>query len=93
LRPGRQRYPRADGGAILYRYAKYKGYDVSAGGESDLSGYGDAEKVSDYAKPALAWAVSTGLVMGSENNLMPASGATRAQVAAILQRFAQNIVK
>jgi uncharacterized repeat protein (TIGR02543 family) len=79
--------------AILYRYAKYKGYDVSAGGESDLSGYGDAEKVSDYAKPALAWAVSTGLVMGSENNLMPASGATRAQVAAILQRFAQNIVK
>ena len=77
--------------AILYRYASLKAYDV--GGAASLNGFADSASVSDYAKSALAWAVNGGLVKGSDNKLMPGSGATRAQVAAILQRFQQKIVK
>jgi hypothetical protein len=77
--------------AILYRYASFKGYDV--GGAASLDGFADSASVSDYAKTALAWAVNGGLVKGSDNKLMPGSGAQRAQVAAILMRFCQNIAK
>ena len=77
--------------AILYLYASFKGYDVS--GAAPLNGFADSASVSDYAKPAMAWAVNAGMVKGSDNKLMPGSGAQRAQVAAILQRFQQKIVK
>jgi hypothetical protein len=75
--------------AILYRYASFKGYDV--GGAASLDGFTDSALVSGYAKSALAWAVNSGLVKGSGSSLMPGSGAARAQVAAILQRFVQKI--
>ena len=78
--------------AILYRYAQFKGYDVSA--KADLSTYIDAADVSAYATDAMAWASQTGLITGtSATTLSPAGQATRAQVATILMRFCENIAK
>ena len=72
--------------AILYRYAKASGMDIS--GKADLSGFADAALISDYAKNALAWANAAGLINGvSATALDPAGNATRAQAAAILHRF------
>ena len=77
--------------AMLYRYAKMKGYDVSA--SASLSGYADASSVSGWAKEAMQWAVGSGLIQGSGNALTPQANASRAQIATILMRFAQSIAK
>jgi len=75
---------------ILYRYCKYKGYDVSAKG--DLSVFTDAAQISDYAKDAMAWAVGIGLYNGRGDGTIvaPQDNATRAEVAAILMRFMER---
>ena len=72
--------------AMLYRYASYKGYDVT--GIKDLGGYSDAGSVSSYAVEALQWATGAGLVtdMG-DGTLSPTGLASRAQIATILMRF------
>ena len=78
--------------AILYRYAQFKGYDVSA--KADLSVYTDAAQVSTYATDAMAWANGAQLITGtSQTTLTPAGNATRAQVATILMRFCESIAK
>ena len=78
--------------AMLYRYAKAKGYDVSA--SADISGYTDASSASSWAVDAMRWAVGAGLINGrTATTLAPQGNATRAEVAAILMRFAQNIAK
>ena len=78
--------------AILYRYAQYKGYDVTK--KADLSGYSDNGQVSAYAKDALAWANAAKLINGVTNTtLEPQCNATRAQVSAILHRFCDGVVK
>lgn len=75
---------------LLYRYAEWKGYDTTA--RADLSGYADADLISEYAADAISWANAAGLIMGnSANTLNPAGDATRAEVAAILLRFAENV--
>jgi len=75
--------------AILYRYARYKGYDVSVGENTNILSYEDAFDVSDYAYPALQWACGAGVMNGTNGYLLPQSHATRAQTAAILYRFLQ----
>lgn len=76
--------------AILYRYAQYKKYDVS--GANSLDGYTDAQSVSSYAVPALQWANAAGVVTGkSGSKLDPKGNATRAEVAAMLMRFCENV--
>lgn len=78
--------------AILYRYAQFKGYDVSV--KADLSVYTDAAQVSTYATDAMAWANGAQLITGTSQAMQtPASNATRAQVATILMRFCENIAK
>lgn len=78
--------------AILYRYAQYKGYDVTK--KADLSEYSDNGQVSAYAKDALAWANAAKLINGVTNTtLAPQGNATRAQVSAILHRFCDSVVK
>ena len=77
--------------AILYRYAKQKGYDVSK--SAALTGFSDADKVSGYAAEAMQWAVAEGLLQGSNGKLNPQGSATRAQVATILMRFMEKIAK
>lgn len=75
--------------AILYRYAAYRGDDMTT--DADLAAFPDEERVSAYAREALAWAVDRGLIngvaQGGESWLEPQAGATRAQVATILMRF------
>ena len=72
-----------------------KGVDTAA--RADLTAFPDAEKASAYARDALSWAVAAELVKGTKEGstiyLDPQGSATRAQVAAILSRYAQNIVK
>ena len=77
--------------AILYRYAKQKGYDVSK--SADLNGFADANTVSTYATDAMRWAVANGLIQGSSNKLSPKATASRAQVATILMRFMELYAK
>ena len=76
---------------ILYRYCNGKGIDTSK--QASLSGFPDAGKVSSYAQTAMQWAVAEKLVNGSDGKLLPQGNATRAQVATILMRFIENIVK
>ena len=72
--------------AMLMNYAAWKGEDVSA--RAELSGYNDAASVSSWAAETVQWAVAEGLISGMPGNLMePQGSATRAQVAAILERF------
>ena len=75
--------------AILYRYAQYKKYNTAA--SSGLNGFTDHASVSGYAAASLEWAVAEKLVNGSAGKLMPTGNATRAQVAAILHRFVENV--
>ncbi len=71
---------------FLARYAQYTEKTVTGG---DLSGYTDAGQVSDYAEQAMAWAVENGIIQGmTETTLVPRGTATRAQLAAIILRFA-----
>ena len=77
---------------ILYRYAQYKGYDVSARG--DLGKYTDGDQTSSWALEAVRWANAAGLINGTDNAaLLPQGSATRAQAAAILTRFCQTSEK
>lgn len=78
--------------AMLYRYAKLKGYDVSAA--ADISSYTDDSSVSSWAKEAMQWAVGAGLINGrTATTLAPQGYATRAEVASILMRFMQKFAK
>lgn len=78
---------------ILYRYAQYKGYDVSIGKDTNMLSYDDSLTISEYAVLAMQWSCVAGLIQGSGNKLMPGGTATRAQVAAMLQRFCLNVVE
>ena len=79
--------------AILYRYAVYKGYDVSQGGMA-IREFDDYEEISEYALTSLTWAVNSGIVSGKGNRTLdPKGSATRAETAAMLMRFCKNNVK
>lgn len=78
--------------AIMYRYANFKGYDVSVGQDTNILSYDDASEVSDWAMEAMQWAVGSGLITGrTETTLVPKGNATRAEAAAILMRFIENV--
>lgn len=72
--------------AILYNYADYKGYDVSA--RADLSDYADTASISSWAEDVLAWANAEGLINGmTATTIDPQGATTRAQTAAMFERF------
>ena len=76
--------------AILYRYAQYKGYDVSK--SADLTGFADANSISGYALTPMQWANAVGLITGtSATTLSPVGNTTRSQAAVIIHRFCENI--
>ena len=78
--------------AIMHRYANYKKYDTSKAG--DLNAFSDKASLSSYATGSMSWAVGSGIISGKGGgNLVPRAGATRAEAAAILQRFCENTVK
>ena len=75
--------------AMLMNYAAWKGEDVNA--RADLSSYNDVASVSSWAAETVQWAVAEGLISGMPGNLLePQGSATRAQVAAILERFLEQ---
>lgn len=76
--------------AILFRYAEYKGYDVS--GRDSLTGYTDRSSISAYALDAMRWAVDEGLITGmTATTIVPQGTATRAQCATMLMRFIESV--
>ena len=76
--------------AMLHRYAKFKGYDVSVGENTNILSYNDAFEVSEYAIPAMQWVCGSGIMNGiGESLLAPRSNAERSHVAAIFMRFCE----
>lgn len=70
---------------ILWRYAKYKGWDVRAGENTNILSYVDVSSISEYAVTSMKWAVGEGVIGGlPDSKLGPRNGATRAQLAQIL---------
>ena len=77
---------------MLYNYAQYKGYDLTATG--DLTQFPDAGSISSWAETALSWANGKGLINGHENGTIDPKGSTiRAQAASIMANFDQNVAK
>lgn len=77
---------------MLYNYAKYKGYDLSA--EGDLSQFPDSGSVADWAEAAMSWANGNELINGHDNGAIDAGGtAIRAHAASILMKFDQNLTE
>ena len=78
--------------AMLYRYAAYQKYDVTA--TSDLQGFSDAGSISAWALEALEWAHAEQLINGrSTTTIVPGGSATRAEAATILMRFCEHVAK
>lgn len=78
--------------AILYRYAQFKGWDMSAKGT--LEGFADGQEVSDWARESVEWAVAEGLLRGKEDGRLDPNGiTTRAEAAALLTRFCEMMAK
>ncbi|MBR2593255.1 MAG: S-layer homology domain-containing protein [Firmicutes bacterium] len=73
---------------FIYKYAEYKGYDLTK--KDDLSKFTDSSEVGSWARECVEWAVGTGLISGMGNGkLAPRDTATRAQLAAILNRLSK----
>lgn len=77
---------------LLYRYAQYKGYDITS--TTDLKEYKDIDSISGWAMTSIKWANAEGLIKGrTATTIAPKETATRAEVATIMMRFMQNIEK
>lgn len=77
--------------AILYRYAQYKGYDVSAGENTNILSFTDADEISSWAVDALQWAVAEGIMQGKGDGILdPAGTAKRCEVAKMMMNFLEN---
>ena len=77
---------------IMYNYAEYKGYDVSA--RASLASFSDAGKINSWATEEMQWAVAVGLINGmGDGTVAPQGDAERCQVAAIFMRFCDKYVK
>jgi len=71
---------------MLYNYAGYLGLDTQ--GRADVSRFSDGGDVAAWASDAMRWAVSAGIISGSDaGRLMPAATATRAEVSAMIERM------
>ena len=72
---------------MLYSYAKLKGVDTTQGGMA-VREFSDYDSISDWAGQSMTWAVNAGILSGRGNNtLAPTAGATRAEMAVMLQQF------
>ena len=78
--------------AMIMRYAKYKGYDVSSGDDTNILSYDDYADISEYAVPAIRFAVGSKILSGkTDKTINPSDTATRAEIAAVMTRFAQSL--
>ena len=78
--------------AIIYRYAEYKGIDVSVENENKYMDYKDYENISNYAKPAVSWVSEKGLMAGdADGGFRPRDKATRAETAQVFMNVDENM--
>ena len=78
--------------ATLYKYTRMKSYDSTRNGSIET--FVDAQSITEYAIPAMQWAVGHGVLTGNDKNrLMPKETTTRDQMVAILASFDRNVVK
>ncbi|MGE5560802.1 MAG: S-layer homology domain-containing protein [Chloroflexota bacterium] len=78
---------------LMHNYAKHTGLDVSIGEDTNILSYNDAFGISEHAYAALQWACGAGIIGGDDRgNLNPHAAASRAEVAAMLQRFMENVI-
>ena len=76
------------------RYAPSQSVAGSVGENTNILSYVDVQQASEYAIPALQWAVGAGVLNGKNGGrLAPTGTATRAEIAAIMQRWCENIIK
>ena len=81
---------RQDFAGILRNYAKYKGKNVNV--TADLTKFSDYKKIDDYAKPSMQWAVGKGVITGNDDGtLNPKGNATRAEAAAMIQKYCNKV--
>ena len=78
---------------MLFRYAQYKGIDVSVGEDTNILSYNDAFSISEWAIPAMQWACGDGMIQGNGGKLNPTGNASRAEIATMLMRFIENVIK
>ena len=79
---------------MLWRYAQYMGMDVSVDANVGIDGYTDVSEASQYAVAAMTWGCSAGVMGGyADGSLKPTATTTRAHMAAVLQRFCEQVVK
>ena len=76
---------REQAASMLYRYAKWKGMDVSQ--SVQLDSFADSDKISDYAWEALSWAVGNEILIGAGGRHYPLDGIIRAESAAVIYRL------
>ena len=73
---------------ILYRFLNCMKYNFPE--PANLNAFTDSSKISTWSKDAMCWAVTDGIITGSNNSLMPQDGATRAQCAVVFMRFCEK---
>ena len=81
---------------MLYRYAQYKGMNISGWENANSLNFRDASEISIYAAPAMQWACGTGIISGMSNGtreivLAPKNTSSRAVVATMLMRFCDGV--
>lgn len=80
--------------AILWRYAKWKDYDVSVGEDTNILSFNDAFDTADWAMPAMQWAIGAGVLEGDAYGyLNGGEPATRAEIAKALHVFLENVAR
>jgi len=78
---------------VLYNYAKYKGYDVSVGEDTNILSYEDAFDISDWAFEAIQWAVGADIMNGKPGDILDPQGSlTRAEIAQLMMAFSEKYV-
>ena len=78
--------------AILYKYTQFKKYDLTMKGTS-LDKYPDCASISNYAMIPMLWAVSNGVISGTDRGLEPTASANRAQVAVMIKAYHERVVE
>ena len=75
----------------MNRYAEYKGIECSS--EGDIGIFSDVQHISEWAVDNIKWAVAEELFVGDDGRIDPLGSTTRAEAAAVFERFFKNIIK
>ena len=79
--------------AILYRYAGFKGYDVSIDENTNFLSYNDVFDIAEYAKLPMFWAIENDMILDTNGDLRPAEAALRWEVALAIRAFCEKVAK